>query len=79
LPLYFFDTDDGATLFRDEIGLEFANDQEARDQASAALGELAKEYLPGGPPQKNLTMWVRNEQGHAVLQLCFSFAVRAVD
>lgn len=76
MPSYFFDTDDGEILFRDEIGLELADDQAARDQGSTALGELAKEYLPGGAPQKNITMWVRNEEGQAVLQLSLSFAVQ---
>lgn len=78
LPLYYFDTDDGETLFRDDVGIELADDQEARDQGSTTIGEMAKEYLPGGPPQKNLTMWVRNESGQAVLQLTLSFAIRAL-
>jgi hypothetical protein len=72
----FLSTDDGETLFCDEVGLKLADDQAARDQGSTAMGEMAKEYLPGGPPQKNITMWVRNEQGQAVLQLSLSFAVQ---
>lgn len=79
MPVYFFDTDDGKTLFRDEVGLELVDDQAARDQGSVAMGELAKEYLPGGAPQKNITMWIRNEKGQAVLQLSFSFAIKALE
>jgi hypothetical protein len=79
LPLYYFDTDEGETLFRDEVGLDLPDDQAARDQGSTAMGEIAKEYLPGGPPQKNITMWIRNEQGDAVMQMSFSFAIQAVE
>jgi hypothetical protein len=78
MPLYYFDTDDGKTLFRDEFGLDLPDDQAARDQGSVAIGELAKEFIPGGDPQKNVTMWVRNADGEAVLQLSLSFAVKAL-
>jgi hypothetical protein len=78
MPQYFFDTDDGKTLFRDEVGLELADDQAARDQGAIAISELAREFIPGGDPQKNITMWVRNASGEAVLQLSLSFAVRAL-
>ena len=40
------------------------------------MGELAKEYIPGGAPQKNITMWVRSENGAALLQLSLSFAIQ---
>lgn len=73
---YFFDIDAGATQYHDQIGLELADEQAARDEASRALAELAKEYLPGGEPQKNITMWVRNEDGSALLQLALSFAIQ---
>jgi hypothetical protein len=79
LPLYYFDTDDGETQFRDELGIELADDQAARDQGSIAIGELAKEFIPGGEPQKNVTMWVRNEGGEAILQLSMSFAIKALN
>jgi hypothetical protein len=78
MPHYFFDTDDGATQFRDELGLELSDDQAARDEASRALAELALEYVPGGAPQKNLTMWVRDERGEPLLQLSMSFAVKGL-
>ena len=78
MPCYFFDTDDGKTLFRDEIGSEFADDQKARDEGSRALAEMAQEYVPGGDPQKNITMWVRSENGEALLQMSISFAIKAL-
>jgi hypothetical protein len=78
MPRYFFDTDDGATLFRDDIGSDLADDQAARDEGALTIAELAKSFIPGGPPQKNITMWVRNEEGDAVMQLAMSFAIRAL-
>jgi len=76
MPKYFFDTDDGTNTIHDDIGTECADDQAARDEGSRALGEMAKDFIPGGPPQKNLAMWVRNEQGQAVMQLTMSFSVK---
>ena len=78
MPLYYFDTDDGHKTFRDEVGTELPDDQEARNEGSRAMGELAREFIPGGDPQKNITMWVRNEKGEAVVQLSMSFAIKAL-
>jgi hypothetical protein len=74
--MYYFDTDDGDEKFRDEIGLELDDDQEARDEASRALAALAKEYVPGPVAQKNVTMRVRDERGEPLLQLSLSFAIQ---
>ncbi|WP_172122088.1 hypothetical protein [Devosia sp. 919] len=76
MPRYFFDTDDGTELLRDNEGSELADEQAARDEASLTMAELAKEYIAGSPLQKNVTMWVRNEQGEAVLQLSLTFATQ---
>ncbi len=77
MPYYYFDTDDGTKLYRDDIGTELADDQAARDEGTIALAEMAKDYIPKtGSPQKNISMWVRNEAGEAVLQLSISFAVQ---
>ena len=73
---YYFDSDDGQTTFRDEVGSDLADDQAARNEATLTLAEMAKHYIPGEAPQKNLTMWVRNEQGEALLQVALSFAIR---
>ncbi len=78
MPLYFFDTDDGTNSLHDTVGTECADDQAARDVGARAMGELAKDYLPGGDPQKNITMWIRNEKGEAILQLAMTFAIRPV-
>lgn len=62
MPLYYFDTDDGTKLYRDDIGTELADDQAARDEGTRALAEMARDYIPKtDKPQKNISMWVRNE------------------
>jgi hypothetical protein len=76
MPRYFFDTDDGVTQFRDEIGLDLQDDQAARNEASRALAQLAQEYVPSEVPQKNITMWVRTADGKPLLQLSLTFAVQ---
>ncbi len=76
MPVYYFDTDDGTTRFRDEVGIELADEQAARDEGSRGLAEMAREFIPGGEPQKNLTMWVRNADGSALLQLALTFTVQ---
>ena len=76
MPRYYFDTDDGAEQLRDEVGLELGDDQAARDEAARGLADMAKEYLPGGAPQRNMTVWVRDGSGEALLQVSCSFAVR---
>jgi len=44
MALYFFETDSGHGRFRDDIGTELAYANEARDEATRAMAELAKEY-----------------------------------
>jgi hypothetical protein len=78
MPLYFFDTDDGETQVRDDIGLEFADDQAARDEASRALAQIALEYVPNHLPQHNITMWVRSADGEPLLQLAMTFAIKSL-
>jgi hypothetical protein len=75
---YFFDTDYGSRLHRDEIGTDLPDDQAARDEGIHAMAEMGRDYIPNGTPQKNITMWVRNEKGDTILHLALSFAVREV-
>ena len=45
---FYFDIADTGRLTRDEEGLEFSDRQEARQQALATLGEIARDELPDG-------------------------------
>lgn len=73
---FFFDVDDGTTLLRDEEGTELANEHAARDEATRAMGKMARDYLPKGAPQQTIIMCVRDEEGQPILQLALCFAVQ---
>ena len=76
MPRYFFDTDDGEKRHDDDEGTELADDQAARDEAVQAMAEIASDYLPGtAGPQKNITMWIRNEADDTILQLALAFTI----
>lgn len=59
----FFDTFDGQTEVRDEIGLEMEKD-DLENEAFAVLPELARNFRSGSPQQ----VWVkvRNETGECI-------------
>ncbi len=48
MPRYYFDVIDTGRRIRDEEGVELPNLHEARKQALAALGDMAKDELPDG-------------------------------
>jgi predicted transcriptional regulator YheO len=78
MPLYFFDSDDGTNRFSDHEGTDLTDDAVARDEATQAMAELAKDHLPGSGPQKNITMWVRDSTGKTVMVLTLNFSVALV-
>jgi hypothetical protein len=47
MPLFFFDYHDGDRVLRDIDGIELETLQEARVEASAALGDLARDMCRG--------------------------------
>ena len=60
MPRYYFDSRDGDTLVREDIGLEFSSIEEARDQAAVCLAEMAKFVLPGSN-RRELAIEVRDD------------------
>jgi len=46
VPRFYFDIRDGDQFIRDEYGLDYPNIETARDSATIALAEMAKEALP---------------------------------
>ena len=44
---YYFDTRDGDTFIRDDEGLEFEGIEQARDEATCGLADLARFAIPG--------------------------------
>jgi hypothetical protein len=49
---YFFDTPDNSHSLRDELGLELDSLEEARDEATRGLADLAKDVLPQRSPPR---------------------------
>jgi hypothetical protein len=48
MPRFYFDVSDGASLTRDEVGLELRDVDQVRTEAIKALPDLAREGLPDG-------------------------------
>ena len=76
MPLYYFDSRDGDSFIEDEEGLEFPDIETARDQATAALADLARDVLPGSL-RRELGIEVRDEAREPLLRTILVFeAVR---
>jgi hypothetical protein len=78
MATYYFDTDNGTDRVHDDTGTELDDDQAARDEATFAIAEMAKDWIPRDGPQKNITMWVRTETGETILVLTLNFALLPV-
>ena len=76
MPLYYFDSRDGESFIEDEDGLKFPDLETARDEATAALADLAKDVLPGSM-RRELAIEVRDEHRNPSLRTSLVFeAVR---
>ncbi|MFI0849091.1 DUF6894 family protein [Mesorhizobium sp. IMUNJ 23232] len=62
MPRFYFDVFDGDQITRDEIGIDFPDEDEAAKQAMAALSDIVHDGLPGGP-QGEFWVKVRDESG----------------
>jgi hypothetical protein len=60
---YFFDIRDDDSFARDDIGVDLRDDVVARSQATLALTEMARDYLPSDGDHRNLKIEVRTEDG----------------
>jgi hypothetical protein len=74
MPRYFFDTRDGPELLRDEEGLELDGIQHARNEATRALVDLARDVIPG-PERGELAIEVRDRLNVPLLRAALSFEV----
>jgi hypothetical protein len=74
MPLFYFDVRDGHKLMRDDDGLEFPNIEAARDEATRALGELAKDVLPGRAVRE-MAIEVRDEVKDPLLRTILRFEI----
>lgn len=63
----FIDTSDDEFFVRDETGQEYADVEDAKDAAVAALPDMARDKLPDGD-SRNFLALVRGEEGATLLQ-----------
>ncbi|UVO38016.1 hypothetical protein KUL72_06415 [Bradyrhizobium arachidis] len=70
---YYFDLRDGSQFIRDDEGVELPDDESARQEATAALSELTREW-GGGRPQHRMAVEVRNDRG-PILEAGCSFVI----
>jgi hypothetical protein len=71
MPLFYFDTRDGDSFIRDDIGDDLPDLQAVTIEASRFLGELAKDVLPGSL-RRVLKVEVRDEWG-PVTEACLTY------
>ncbi len=61
MPLFYFDVRDGEKFMIDEQGLDFSGIDGARDEATRALAEMARDVLPD-TSRRRLAIEVRNDE-----------------
>jgi hypothetical protein len=74
MPHYFFDTSDGSELLRDEEGVELDGIQQARNEATRALVDLARDVIPGSETGE-LAIEVRDRRNVRLLRAALSFEI----
>ena len=71
MPRYFFDLTDRQGFHRDEFGVEFANAQEARDQAVCLLPDVARLEMPNGD-QHDIRVQMRDKSDTVIYDATLS-------
>ena len=61
--LFFFDTRDGDENSRDDVGIELPDVGTAKQQATLALTEMARDRLPSSGVDRTLAIRVRTMNG----------------
>ena len=74
VPHYYFDTRDGLERIIDDVGLDFASVDAARDEATRELADLAKDALPGSE-RRELVIEVRDHTRRLLLRAALWFEV----
>jgi hypothetical protein len=71
MPLYFFDTRDNDDFIEDDIGVELPDLDAVKVEAGRAMGELARDVLPGSV-SRELAIEARDES-HPVFKALLRF------
>ncbi|WP_439373023.1 DUF6894 family protein [Bradyrhizobium sp. DASA03120] len=74
---YYFDIRDGSQFIRDDEGVELADIESARQEATAALSEITREW-GRGRPRHQMAVEVRDDRG-PILEARFSFVIEEHD
>ena len=77
MPLFYFDTREGANFIPDDEGLEFADLDAAEREAATAAAEMGRDRLPSGDT-RDVTVEVRNEHRQRVLTVRVSIEIDRV-
>jgi hypothetical protein len=75
VPRFYFDHRNGYTFLCDDEGLEYATIGEARNEAAAALGGIAKDALPG-MESRELAIEVSDEDGTPLFRVVLWFELQ---
>jgi hypothetical protein len=74
VPRYYFDFRDGDACTFDDVGVDLEGIEAARDEAARALGEMARDVLPGAS-RRVLGVEVRDEAKEPLLDARLVFEV----
>jgi hypothetical protein len=72
MPRFYFDTSDDERLIVDEDGIDLPGIQAARDEATRALADLAKDILPRAT-HREIAVIVTDEAGKRLLRAALAF------
>jgi hypothetical protein len=75
MMLYYFDFRDGDVVTEDTEGTECADNQSARNEAVAALAELARDRLPRSGDRADIAFIVRRADGGPIAAAQVAFEV----
>ncbi|HEX2725933.1 MAG TPA: hypothetical protein VHN20_08960 [Beijerinckiaceae bacterium] len=75
MPRYYFDVCEGDHFVPDDVGLVLPNLETARDQATRALAEIARDTLPG-TVQREIAIEVKDHARAPLLRAGLSFELR---
>jgi hypothetical protein len=75
MPRFYFDTWDNDRCTRDDVGVEVADLQKAKQLAAKSLANLANDILPDGS-YRHMAVEVRDESGEIILTAELRFEAR---
>lgn len=78
MPRFYFDVRYGASLVADETGFELSGLNEAQEEATRTLGELARESLPRMAAPGVLAVHVSDAAHRPLIEVSLTYEVRKV-